>query len=635
DGLKDGEEDTSGDGLLGCCLSECNKPDEKWQKDNCVLVEDGCGVGQECKNSLCTPIISFDCSNGETNPLRKDTFGDGKLDNERGTFICRDATEDTPQGRKAIQTQINTKGDWHVAIEKDAAYSELNLSDPGAREAAAVIEDKRPLSEVAGFVLSRNINSDNIQNELTAMIESLTENPPGGSGNGTVTVRGSGVERTTHDGFEGVHGTILDLVLSKSSSVATVRNEMVAILLGRTPSGLGTLPTPFGISATEFVLRFVTVRRFDKENPTDQSKWRLVVMGAVASKTNYQNPTSLTGFVADDLSNGTALATSSDEVMNECDVGEIAKLPIADIIWVVDESGSMDDNRQDIVNNANNFFSRAMASGLDFRMGVTNVVNPSGGYSYAVGKFCSTASTDSKNDGGEDRFLNSSEQVIFSACIKNPPGFESSLEYGLVNAKEAVLKHLPRVSGVPNKIRPEATLVIIVVTDEMPESLEYILGGYSKTSTLPVSVQSALDAALTEYVDLFSGTSTPEAAAVFHVIGGLGTSSGSAFVAHGYIGLANALGGQVADVTQQDLGSTLQVIIDDIVGAASPVILEYIPISTSLAVALDGKQLERSRTDGFDYRASANSLAFINVRLEKGSEVISSYKCWKKQNIVE
>jgi hypothetical protein len=77
------------------------------------------------------------------------------------------------------------------------------------------------------------------------------------------------------------------------------------------------------------------------------------------------------------------------------------------------------------------------------------------------------------------------------------------------------------------------------------------------------------------------------------------------------------------------------VIIDSIVGAASPVNLEYIPISLSLAVAMDGVEIKRSRTNGFDYRSANNSLAFINVKYKKGSEVIASYKRWQQGITVE
>jgi hypothetical protein len=162
--------------------------------------------------------------------------------------------------------------------------------------------------------------------------------------------------------------------------------------------------------------------------------------------------------------------------------------------------------------------------------------------------------------------------------------------------------------------------------------------GYSNFDVckLPADAQTKVDAKLTEYKNLFSGVTDPEAAALFHVIGGgCNTSCDYNDVAHGYKDLAQALGGQLADICQTDLGATLQVIIESVIGLASPVVLEYVPISTSLAVALDGKQTTRSRTNGFDYRASANSLAFINVKFEKGSEVIASYKRWKKQDVVK
>jgi len=101
DGLFDGDEDHNGDGLLGCCLSKCNGPAtmQLW----CALTADGCGTGQTCVAGTCTPAVAFDCSEGETDPTKKDTFGDGKPDSTRGTFICRTPTPSNPQGWKPTQ----------------------------------------------------------------------------------------------------------------------------------------------------------------------------------------------------------------------------------------------------------------------------------------------------------------------------------------------------------------------------------------------------------------------------------------------------------------------------------------------------------------------------------------------------
>jgi len=655
DGLKDGEEDENGDGLLGCCLTTCNAPGTTWQKANCKLVKsdpakstDGCGQGQKCISKKCVPAVAFKCSEGETSAKKKDTFGDGKLDNERGTFICRDATEDKPQGRKPVQIRYDSTGDWRIAIEKGAKYGPMTISNAGSKMRAAVIDHSKSTEEASGFVLSKTSTSD-VQTELAALVASIQSNVPGGSG--TVTVRASGIQRKSHDKYDTVQGTILDIKLTSSTNVSSVRNELVAALLGKTMANLSNLPQPYGGSATEFVIRFSTIKRFafkkdknnklvldSKGNPTDtgdKGKWRLLVMGAVASKLDYQSPTRRTGFIVDDLSNGTAVAVAKDTVTNECDVGTIQKLPVADIIWVIDESGSMSDNRQDIVNNANNFFSRALSSGLDFRMGVTNVCTPSGSYKAAVGKFCSKVSSSTSDMGGTDRFLLPSEQTTFSSCIKNPPGYEGGSEYGLVNAEQAVKKHLPRASNSPDKIRNNATLVIIIATDEIPNSLYSVLSGLYKTCTLTSAKQASLNSALSKYIDLFTGVTDPEATAMFHVIGGVCNNSCYADVAHGYKDLAQKLGGQWADVCQKNLGNTLQVIIDSITGAASPIELDYVPISSSLAVAMDAIEVKRSRTNGFDYRSNKNTLVFINVKYKKGSEVIASYKRWKRQEDIK
>jgi hypothetical protein len=314
-------------------------------------------------------------------------------------------------------------------------------------------------------------------------------------------------------------------------------------------------------------------------------------------------------------------------------VGTLKKLPVADIIWVMDESGSMSDNRQDIVNNATDFFSRALSSGLDFRIGVTNVCNPTGSYKEVIGRFCSRISSSQTDMGGTDRFLLPGEQAIFSSCIKNPPGYEGGSEYSLVNAMEAVKLHLPRAKGDSSRIRPDAKLVIIVATDEIANSLYSVLAGKYGPSycTLTASEQASLRSAMSPYLNLFSGVQDPEAEAIYNLIGGVCNNTCSANINHGHALLAKQFHGQIADVCQKNLGDTLQEIIDGVIGAASPMVLDYPPISASLAVALDAVAIPRSRVKGFDYRAATNSLAFIGVKYKLGSEVITSYKRWGRQ----
>ena len=114
------------------------------------------------------------------------------------------------------------------------------------------------------------------------------------------------------------------------------------------------------------------------------------------------------------------------------------------------------------------------------------------------------------------------------------------------------------------------------------------------------------------------------------IVGPPPSGCSTASVGGGYVEIATATGGQIAAVCQADLGSTLQIIIEDIVANSSPVVLQHYPISVSVAAAKDGIALERSRLDGFDYRSSANTIVFVNQEFDplNPSEVLVSYERW-------
>ena len=624
DGLADGAEDANGDGQVGCCLIKCGQTESTWQTKNCKLNSDKCGGDQKCFSGKCSPVATFGCSEGETSAKKKDTFNDGKLDIERGTFICRDATEDKPQGRKAVQRRTSSKGDWHIAIEMGAKYGTPTIAGAGPKMAAGVIDHSKASEEVAGFVISLDSKAATVQDELATLMNRLST-----AVSGKLTTRSSGNQRKSHDLYDSVQNTTLDLAVGAAGDVSSVRNQVVAALLGKQMSDLSNVPAPYGTSASDLVLRFTTVRRFafkkDASNKLvkdakgfpvdsgDTTKYRLIVIGAVASAANYLTPTRTTGLLVDDLANGSGVAIAADTVGNECDVGKINKLPVADIIWVVDTSGSMYNNQVDVANNANVFFSRALAAGLDFRMAVMP--------SCENRKVC------------QNRFLLPSEQTKFSDCIKKPGS--GSCETGLASAEDAVKQMLPRAGSAPAKIRTGADLVIIQVTDELPQKLKSSMGYGLNTCNLSATQKTGVDKFIQGYKDLYSGTLDPEAVAMMHGIAGVCNNSCGAEKGHGYQELSQFLGGQMADICQKNLGSSLQSIIDTITGQASPIKLDYVPISSSLAVALDSVQVKRSRTNGFDYRSNGNSLVFINVKYKKGSEVIASYKRWHRQTILQ
>jgi hypothetical protein len=640
DGVEDGDEDLNGDGLLGCCLSTCGE-----KRKGCREAKpDECGAGQTCGSGSCQPAVDFLCSNGESNPKLPVTFPGNKPDKDLPTFVCRKDGETSSLGLKVMQFRKSAVGDWHVALEKEAVYGEATLASPKAMEAVANFDLVGPDQAVAGFIVSLPTGGLDVSQLASGLATKITTQLPGKA---NVAQLVSGTITTSHDKFPTVVGTQLELTLSGPKNAPALRNDLLPLILSRPPADLSQLPPPnFGPSSASHILAFQTLLRPDG---------RLLVMGAIAEKGMVQDAKRATGFHLDDLSNGTGLATATDGDTIECDPFVLAGKPIADIIWVVDESGSMDDNRQDIVNNATDFFARALKSGLDFRMAVTGVKDPTEA-GVQPGKFCSRASADIEDDGGDDRFLLSTEQSTFQACVQNPPYYEGGFEFGLTNAFQAVTRHLPRKPGSVGdllKIRSEATLVLVIASDEAPEELKFGTFWNGKTGILwpaDYDIQTcstpqlgAVQSFVQDWVTLFQGnnpTHGPEAKAIVHLIGGVcKVDCGGGWMPieypWGYEQIVKATGGQIADICQKNLGTTLQLIIDSVAGAASPAVLDLVPISASLAVAIGQTQLARSRVQGFDYNSAANSLLFIGVNFSKGDQVVASYRRWTKQAPIE
>jgi len=583
--------------------------------------------------------VDLKSAKGETDPRKKVTFPLGP-DSSLGTSICSPKSAANPNGMNSVQLRKSaaTAGDYQLAVDPNAKYGAVSIAKAPGRMSAATIDHSKSAEEVAGFIITYAGTKGTAAAESNAVVTAIQN-----AGGATMTVRSSGTSGRTHDKFEAVRSTTIDIAPSPITNVSTYRNKLITAILG-TKYSLSNLPAGYGSSHSSLILRLTTVRRFAFKKDSagkvvldskgfpldngDKTKWQVVIIGAVASKTNYSNPKLKTGILLDDLSGASGLARSTATLGSNCQGSIIAKLPMADIIWVIDESSSMSNKRQDIVNNANNFFSRALASGLDFRMGVTNVCAPTGSYKKCIGKFCSVASSNTSHDGGTDRFLLPTEQTIFSACIKNPPCYEGGNEYSLVNAKEAVKRHLPRATSSQSNIRKDSTLVIIVATDEIANSLSGLAYG-SKPCPLDTTTQAKLDQSLQPYLNYFSGLSDPEAKAVYHIIGNVCGATTSSEMNHGHMTLAKKLGGQAASVAQKNLGTTLQLIIDSVIGAASPTKFVATPVSATITVSLDGTVIKRSRTNGFDYYPTANSLSLINVNYKKGSVVITGYRRWK------
>jgi hypothetical protein len=465
--------------------------------------------------------------------------------------------------REAFFEWNDPRGNLRLSLPPGTTVTAVALPQAAPAESAVALAEEGAVGLVATAA------SSSAGEDLFAQLADLRERLAATlqSRGGKLTSPGGGVEGRTYDGHRVLQKVIWDISVPGGCSPAQARDLLLSAFLARTLEG----PPPAGpaaVPATGLRIR-LSLAALPQQ----------ALLAAGIAPLAGLSPAESVDVLLDDFGNGTAVGRPGAAMELGCDRAPLGPVPVADIIWVIDESGSMDDNRADIVRNAESLFRRVRALGIDFRMGVTGVKNPRSGAT--LGRFCSRPSSDRADDGGEDRFLLPAEQALFSACVFNPPYYEPFEEYGLSNGYWAIKRHLPRGKGVASKIREGAQVALIFVTDEVPQeimkgcsfegqpgTLQY--SGDFPTSTSCKLAPGILDQQLDPFKALLESVSLPKARLTVHLIGGICGNRCGADVAHGYQDLARAFGGQVGDVCQPNLETTLNEIVDTIAGGGPP-----------------------------------------------------------------
>lgn len=614
DGTDDGNEDRDGDGVIGNCTTPCTTQAHCDVGYHCSLPMDNVGTGH---------CVSLECSDGETDPFNGDTDGDGVGDSDEETFVCNPQTPENPEGLLPIKyidsADSGSSANWRIALDQYAVELEPEITNPLALDGVYGFDMAGSNDQVAGFLVSRFSGAVQATTESLNLIVALESNSLVAS----VTSRSSGNNTTTLDGFDTVLGTTIEIQTTTPMDVTALRAALLPTMLARPAAQVITPATAWiGDADTEFILRFQTIRRQDSQ--------QTLFVGGLARRAHFEDRTRGTATHLDDFSNGTGVTVSQNGEAIECKPYMGAQEAKADIIWIIDESGSVSDDRQRIVDNASVFFDKAIASGLDFRLGVTdmNDTGPGG----QPGIFASRQA-----GGTGDRWLLPNEQALFEVNILDPSGPDSAdggSEHGLTQGRSAIMRHLPRSNSDPQRIREDAKLVVIYVTDEKPDEIEDAgLLGTGNVEPNPTQ-QAAIDSFMSSYImDFTDQNATAHLIAEPLPFDAQTCSTGGAEHAFGYYTLVNATNGQVGSICQPDLSPVLDAIIDDIIGAASPIVLPNVPISASITVARDGVAVPRSRSMGWDYRASSNSIIFFNMPYDPAnpSEIVVAYRRWQDQ----
>lgn len=595
DSLPDGVEDGNTDGNLGVCAARMYAPA---------------------------------CAQGESDPCKADTDGDGTADQEEAQYRqCR--PEDS---QNLIQPLLLTSmaGDYQIALQPGLQSAPVTSAQLPALAAHAF--DDAP-NGWAGFVVrlpntSGSLDPNQLSNALFASVQGIPQYT-------AATRRSSGRQITTHDAYKATVDAIIDLPAGTSPTAA--RDAVLARL-----SGAADLTHPLanaipGDAAEPTLLFFEVIARSAQE---------YVVAAAFAPYPTWNNPALPTGWRVNDVVGGTAIAGATEPLAPDCVSYQITTRPKVDIIISMDGSGSMSDEKAALQNFSTDLVNLLNSANLDWRIGVVSVAcsgikndmglpadfralwpaaNGFNGVCPSV-PFGGGNQSNGKLEGGN--FTTDPATIARRIDGVSSDASEFTMMMGIAAAARAT----PRAVNDPAKLREGAAVIVLAVTDEEDEffktQLTYPLG----VTPLTPAERMQLDALAQPFIDYMLRPELAITAFGLYGLPGDGTcmTAELSSAVHTFVTRTGGTGGSIC---QPDITNSLRSIINATAGIASGLRLRGAAVAPSLKVlhaqSLTGMivSLLRSRAQGFDYDAIVNRLAFYGPNPRRPTTASSSPTC--------
>ncbi len=261
---------------------------------------------------------------------------------------------------------------------------------------------------------------------------------------------------------------------------------------------------------------------------------------------------------------------------------------VVDILWVIDDSGSMTNERRTLVGNFDRFVQELLALQVDFQMGVTSIVAADGGRLRGTTKIISK--------------LTPNPRSVFEFNTTFPAS-RSRWEQGLRMTQLALSS--PNLDpGQPNvgMLRAKAALAIIVVTNEDDSSFG--------TTDYYARVFRGLKGKGNENLVSFSviGGTIPNGCTPAAEIGLYGSNASPAVR---YAEVATKTGGIIGSICDASFEQTLIRIAQALNTLKRVFPLTLPPIATSISVTVNGVVIPQDLVNGWQYRADTNSVVFL------------------------
>jgi hypothetical protein len=290
-----------------------------------------------------------------------------------------------------------------------------------------------------------------------------------------------------------------------------------------------------------------------------------------------------------------------------------------DVLWVIDNSGSMDPLQANLVANFNSFISNFTAKGFDYKMAVTTTDAYLAAASYnnnpSLAKFRDGAGT---NHTGYFMLTPSTPNILQNFVINATQGGTGS---GDERAFQSLFESLksPLNAGF---LRSDAFLAVIILSDEddfsdltRPE-ISWRKGGlpdhdYADPNLMTVnSVVAQLDTltgstAKNRRYNVSAITVLDQACMQSHA-----AQMPTTLIGQRYIDLANATNGVLGSICDTSYATSLDFIQQHITELSTQFYLSETPNPATIQVMVDNQVIAQDAVNGWTYDSSANSIVF-------------------------
>lgn len=277
--------------------------------------------------------------------------------------------------------------------------------------------------------------------------------------------------------------------------------------------------------------------------------------------------------------------TSQTDIFNQLSDNKI------DILWVVDDSGSMSEEQNLLAQNFASFINFADSLSVDYQVAVTTTEVNDGvsGEIWACSGFPKILTPS---------VANRVQAFQCAANVTNPPGGNSRPNPGGSDEQEAGLQaarialDVPVVTGAnAGFMRPDARLAVIMVSDEEDQS----------------------DGSVNLYIDFFrnlKGFRNPQLVSVSAIAGDVPGGCATADAGTRYQNAVQAIGGQFGSVCSNSWQTLLQNIGLGVFALRSTWTLSRQADPASITVRVNGNSVAQSGTNGWSYDPAANTVTF-------------------------